>query len=71
MAVYEKEASTNLKQAEVHLYGSSRLGIWNRNLFPPSVSAAPLVTVPAQVCRDWVGVQAGDIGQLRRTFDYT
>jgi RHS repeat-associated protein len=32
MAVYEKEASANLKQTEVHLYGSSRLGIWNRNL---------------------------------------
>lgn len=32
MAVYEKEAATNLKLAETHLYGSSRLGIFTRGI---------------------------------------
>jgi hypothetical protein len=40
--VYEQRSDLNsghLTQSEVHLYGSSRLGIWNRNLDmvnPPS-----------------------------------
>lgn len=46
MAIYEKATNSDLKQTEVHLYGSSRLGIFrmDRNVEHPAVNTQSVYT---------------------------
>ncbi|MCX6317429.1 MAG: hypothetical protein NTW29_09080 [Bacteroidetes bacterium] len=46
MAIYEKTTNSDLKQTEVHLYGSSRLGTYkmDRNVENPEVNTTGIYT---------------------------